>query len=147
MHYRPGTGREVRGCVYNNMASNPRNVGGFGKGDCRDGTVPPASGAYTGLIEKGDCEDCRLSRVEDVKVVHFTICQKPWECHGTSTSCYYCKICNQFHRKWFEIREELERERGAYQTELYAHGKTPARRNMCRSYNRAGYIPIDVSKL
>ena len=52
-----GTGREVRGCVYNNMASNPRNVGGFGKGDCRDGTVPPASGAYTGLIEKGDCED------------------------------------------------------------------------------------------
>ena len=147
MHYRPGTGREVRGCVYNNMASNPRNVGGFGKGDCRDGTVPPPGGAYTGLIEKGDCEDCRLSRVEDVKVVHFTICQKPWECHGTSTSCYYCKICNQFHRKWFEIREELERERGAYQSELYAHGKTPARRNMCRSYNRAGYIPIDVSKL
>ena len=40
-------------------------------------TVPPASGAYTCLIEKGDCEDCRLSRVEDVKVVHFTICQKP----------------------------------------------------------------------
>ena len=48
------------------------------------------------------------------------ICQKPWECHSTSTSCYYCKICNQFHRKWFEIGEGAERERGAYQSELYA---------------------------
>ena len=112
------------------MASNPRNVGGFGKGDCRDGTVPPASGAYTGLIEKGDCEDCRLSRVEDVKVVHFTICQKPWECHGTSTSCYYCKICNQFHRKWFEIRASRA---GAYQS-VVRPGKRRLRRK--GSYNK-----------
>ena len=147
MHYRAGSGREVRGCVYNNMASNPRNAGGFGKGECRDGTVPPLSGAYTGDVAQGDCEDCRVSKVADVKVVHFTICQKPWECHGPSTSCYYCRICNEFHKKWFAIREELEKERGAYQAEVYALNKTPPRRNMCRAYNRGGYIPIDVSKL
>ena len=55
------------------------------------------------------------------------------------------KICNQFHRKRFEIGRS--RRDAAPTNRLYAHGKTPARRNMCRSYNRAGYIPIDVSKL
>ena len=146
-HVRPGAGREVQGCVYNNMASNPRNVGGFGKGECRDGTVPPPGGAYTGSISKGDCEDCRVFDVSAVKVVHFTICQKPWECHGLSTACHYCKICVQFHRKWFEIREEYERDHGIYRADLYKSSPTKERKGMCKSYNRGGYIPIDVANL
>ncbi|KAH8056118.1 hypothetical protein JL721_10083 [Aureococcus anophagefferens] len=125
-HVRPRLGREVRGCVYNNMASNPRSAGGFGKGECRDGTVPGA-GAYTGDIAKGDCDDCRLTDVAAVKVVHFTICQKPWICHGTSTSCYYCKICNEFHKLWFAIREEFERERGVYDARKYDNPKAAQR--------------------
>ena len=145
-HVRPRLGREVRGCVYNNMASNPRSAGGFGKGECRDGTVPGA-GAYTGDIAKGDCDDCRLTDVAAVKVVHFTICQKPWICHGTSTSCYYCKICNEFHKLWFAIREEFERERGVYDARKYDNPKTAQRRGMCTKFSEAGYIPIDVDHL
>ena len=45
----PGTGLDVNRCVYNCMADNPRDVGGFGKGECRDGTQ--------------DCDDCRLKEV------------------------------------------------------------------------------------
>ena len=145
-HVRPRLGREVRGCVYNNMASNPRSAGGFGKGECRDGTAPGA-GTYTGDIARGDCDDCRLTDVAAVKVVHFTICQKPWICHGTSTSCYYCKICNEFHKLWFAIREEFERERGVYDARKYDNPKTAQRRGMCTKFSEAGYIPIDVDHL
>merc|ERR1712091_538084 len=105
------------------MASNPRSAGGFGKGECR------------------------LTDVAAVKVVHFTICQKPWICHGTSTSCYYCKICNEFHKLWFAIREEFERERGVYDARKYDNPKTAQRRGMCTKFSEAGYIPIDVDHL
>ena len=144
-HVRPSFGREVRACVYNNMASNPRDAGGFGKGACRDGTRPDAAGQYTGSIAAGDCDDCRLTDVEDVKVVHFTICQKPWTCHGASTGCYYCPICAKFHREWFLIREEFEGENGV---DLGRYdGTVKDRRGMCKTTGEHGYVPIDVASM
>ena len=52
MHYRPGTGGKCGAAFITTWRRDPRNVGGFGKGDCRDGTVPPASGAYTSFDRK-----------------------------------------------------------------------------------------------
>merc|ERR1712046_167682 len=89
----PGDGRELCRCVYNNMGDNPRDAGGFGKGSCRDGT--------------NNCEDCRLSNVSIIKNVHFTICQKPWECFA-GEKCPYCPLCRKLHAQWFAIRADLE---------------------------------------
>lgn len=131
---RPTAGAAVSNCVYNNMASNPRSVGGFGKGDCRDGTKPPAV-----------CEDCRLVDAESVMTTHFTICQKPWTCTSAkSLSCPYCPLCAKFHEKWFEIRAEMEAEWG---TGGGYTGKAEARFGMCDATGAAAYRPVPIGNL
>ena len=131
----PGTGRAVRECVYNNMVTNPKDVGGFGKGSCRDGGET--------------CEDCRLSEVDIIKNVHFTICQKPWECFG-GTNCYYCPLCRKLHARWFDIRRDLEltqkwqtysskRYSGSFNLENY-HG-------FCKRSGKMGYQPIPLNEV
>mmetsp|Transcript_26264 Transcript_26264/g.105098 ORF Transcript_26264/g.105098 Transcript_26264/m.105098 type:complete len:279 (+) Transcript_26264:1353-2189(+) len=132
---RPGAGVAVDNCVYNNMANNPRSVGGFGKGVCRDGS--PAD----------DCKDCRLVDVATVKTVHFTICQKPWGCFDARNQrCPYCPICTKFHRLWFEAREAMEREWGIY--EPYT-GDAPERHGMCGRHRDGsrGYKPVPIDRL
>mmetsp|Transcript_9903 Transcript_9903/g.34237 ORF Transcript_9903/g.34237 Transcript_9903/m.34237 type:complete len:166 (+) Transcript_9903:56-553(+) len=135
--YRPGAGYVVDGCVYNNMVTNPRDVGGFGKGKCRDGTQPP-----------GECADCRLVDVKTVKTVHFTICQKPWTCASDGGSCPYCALCAKLHAKWFEIREEMEKEWGTYSTTAYS-GNAPKRSGMCGTHadGSKGYKPVPIDLL
>ncbi|KAJ8602385.1 hypothetical protein CTAYLR_004246 [Chrysophaeum taylorii] len=131
----PGTGRAVDNCVYNNMANNPKSVGGFGKGECRDG--------------RDECEDCRLVDVETVKTTHFTICQKPWGCTSAShLSCPYCPLCAKFHGLWFEIRRELEVEWGTYSADRYS-GDAAERQGMCgrRRDGQRGYVPLPIDLL
>lgn len=135
---RPGTGRAVDNCVYNNMANNPRTVDGFGKGDCRDGTKPPAT-----------CNDCRLVDVATVKSVHMTICGKPWSCSSAERlSCPYCPICAKFHKRWFDLRKELEVEWGTYDVVRYT-GRALERQGMCyrRTKESSGYKPIPIELL
>ena len=152
----PGTGRAVDNCVYNNMANNPRSVGGFDKGECRDGTVPPAK-----------CKDCRLVELETVKSTHFTICdhqspyplttivdslksgQKPWGCtSATQLSCPYCPLCAKFHKRWFDIRKELEVEWGTYDAIGYS-GDAIDRQGMCGKGRdgQRGYKPVPIHLL
>ena len=131
---RPGRGRDLDECVYNNMANNPRDVGGFDKGRCRrDATLHPKP-----------CKDCRLVSVDTIKTVHFTICQKPWGCVSASRqSCPYCPICAKLHAMWFDIRKEMETEWGTYNTLDYA-GTARERHGMC---GKSGYKPVPIHKL
>uniref|UniRef100_A0A7S3NFL9 Uncharacterized protein n=1 Tax=Aureoumbra lagunensis TaxID=44058 RepID=A0A7S3NFL9_9STRA len=131
---RPGSGFAVDECIYNNMATNPRSVGGFDKGECRDGTKPPRK-----------CKDCRLVDVETIKTTHFTICQKPWECRGLSNNCPYCPLCTKLHAKWYDIRKEMEIEWGTFD---YS-GNAPERHGMCgrHSDGSRGYKPVPIDEL
>ena len=144
---RPGWGREVRGCKYNNMASNPRTIRGFGKGDCRDGTELMPGGRFTESIAKGHCDDCRLTPIDEVKMVHFTICQKPWTCPNLNRShpCFYCAICDTFHRRWFEIREEFEHKHNIWSEDRYS--KPIARLGMCQKTGKRGYLHLALHRL
>ena len=132
-HLHEDEGLELNRCIYNNMADNPRTAGGFGKGECRDGGKT--------------CIDCRLSNISSIKIVHFTICQKPWECFG-GTSCPYCPLCRKLHSRWFAIRSDLERSAewkaiakiydGAYNSENY--------RGYCRRSGKKGYISLPLDE-
>lgn len=63
------------------------------------------------LDGKETCKDCRISPVEEVKSAHFTICQKPWSC-TEFTNPKNMVVCKEFHKKWFQLRDEFEREVG-----------------------------------
>ena len=39
---------------------------------------------------------------------HFTLCQKPWECHPQDGDRIQERLCRKFHGAWFKIREDLE---------------------------------------
>ena len=121
------------------MADAPRNH----KGLCRDGQL--------------SCEDCRLTNVNDIMSVHFTLCNKPWKCPFVSTSSTSQQdvICSKFHTQWFRIRHDLEKTlstatptptiqhdgnedtslgQGKYMPEVF-HG-------YCNSHGERGYIPL-----
>ncbi len=121
----PGTGVELNRCYYNNMADEPRQTS---SGKCRDG--------------RDNCQDCRDTRIEEIKSVHFTLCSKPWKCPAWHKG----SICAKFHSEWFRIREDLDRNRarrngeeyrspnGNYNPEVF-HG-------YCKRSGDRGYIPL-----
>jgi hypothetical protein len=143
-YYHPNTGIELNRCYINAMADAPRNH----KGLCRDG--------------QPICEDCRLTNVNDIMSVHFTLCNKPWKCpFVSSTSSQQDSICNMFHTQWFRIRHDLEKTlilaskttttsivhdgneytslgQGRYMPEIF-HG-------YCNSHGERGYIPLSTTK-
>ena len=100
----PGTERELDRCVYNSMSDNPRSE----KGLCRDG--------------KETCKDCRETPIEDIKTVHFTICQKPWMCHmyADDKRQVNSKLCRDFHNEWFRVRKSFEVLKNTYNTHKYS---------------------------
>jgi hypothetical protein len=95
----PGTAVELNRCIYNNMSDNPR-------GKRRDNDPESVAECRDG---KPTCEDCRETPMENVKSVHFTLCQKPWIC-----PLYVLRdgLCKKFHSKWFEIRKLWEESNG-----------------------------------
>jgi hypothetical protein len=50
---------------------------------------------------------CRRVDYNDVKSIHYTVCQKPWECHQGDNS-----ICAKFLHAWWLVRNDLERVQG-----------------------------------
>jgi lipopolysaccharide biosynthesis glycosyltransferase len=65
----------------------------------------------TDSLELDHCEynsmattkDCRYMDWEKVQSIHFTWCQKPWECHkGTKP------ICEHMHTHWWNTRRDFE---------------------------------------
>jgi hypothetical protein len=55
-----------------------------------------------------ECDDCRVTRWEDLYSVHLTTCRKPWECPFLRTP--QPPLCRTAHRAWFETRRQLELE-------------------------------------
>jgi len=78
--------READSCLYNNMGDNTNS-----EGRRQDG-VP----------------------IDEVKTAHYTVCQKPWDhCHPGQLR---NALCDKFHVKWWEARNELEDTRGLSKT-------------------------------
>lgn len=128
-----GGGKALNRCIYNNMVDNPRDVGGFGRGNCRDGNKT--------------CEDCRLVDAEQISNVHFTICQKPWECFGGGDR-PYSKLCTILHGKWFGVRRDLEENVwGTFSSAKY-HGGFHSRtyHGFCSRPGRTGYAPMPITE-
>ena len=95
----PNTAVELNRCYFNSMNDNPKQkMKRTGEEKCRTGETT--------------CEDCRKTNFDDIYSVHFTICQKPWECHielmHLNTQRDEKKLCHHFHKSWFTIRKDLE---------------------------------------
>lgn len=119
------------------MADNPR--------------MPPKGDKYANKCRDGheECEDCRQTDISKIKTVHFTICQKPWNCRafkkGDSLS-----LCNEFHHKWFQVRKSLDDR----WTEMTGNQSLIEKRNgsyypdhfmgYCKYAGTKGYIPAVV---
>merc|ERR1712176_29533 len=80
------------------MVDNPRDkktgLDNVAVGVCKDG--------------KEDCEDCRKRKFEDINTVHFTLCQKPWECLAHNRNRVQEWLCRKFFNEWYRIRADLE---------------------------------------
>jgi len=127
-----GEAVELNRCVYNQMADNPivdEDQSGSEKGSCITG-------------EK-ECEDCRNRPLEDIMSVHFTICQKPWECLPMEDDVIEEWLCHKLHHEWHRIRADLEQSWGRgdvgpglfHRDHFYGH---------CSEVNREGYLPMDL---
>jgi hypothetical protein len=45
--------------------------------------------------------------IEEIKTVHFTVCQKPWSCYGSGRG-----LCKLLHDQWWAIRANYEEKNG-----------------------------------
>jgi len=122
----PGDAMELNRCEYNCMVDNPYRP-------------------FTEICLDGQktCQDCRIQVIEKVKCAHFTICQKPWTCteHLNPKNKI---LCEQLHKKWFQLRDELETTSGVDKSY-----RIPSRYKdslgMCKRYGDSGYLPIPLS--
>jgi hypothetical protein len=80
---------EVDRCVYDNMVDDPVKQPRVGQGACRD------------------------TPLQEIKNVHFTLCQKPWKCSYPNFPDDTQHLCATLHTKWFELRRLAEARVGA----------------------------------
>lgn len=127
----PDRGQEMNRCQYNHMVDNPYYPN---TKRCIDGSM--------------NCEDCRLSNPDDVYSAHFTICQKPWTCteHVNPRNKV---VCAAFHQKWFQLRDEFERDVLHVDPASYRVQQTRyvASQGMCKGYGDKKYLPIPVDQV
>jgi len=62
---------------------------------------------YDSSATTHECLTSSLSRPSNVKTIHFTGCQKPWECRKGADV-----VCAGFLRAWWMVRADLERKLG-----------------------------------
>lgn len=122
----PERALELNRCEYNCMVDNPYRPE---TKICQDG--------------KETCQDCRLQQPEKVYSAHFTICQKPWTCtkHVNPRNKDLCEV---FHAKWFQLRDEFEHELGIDMSYRSTNNRYPQSLGMCSGYGDDKYIPVPV---
>eukprot|EP01039_Chlorochromonas_danica_P005802 gene5802-6390_t len=122
----PGDGEEMNRCQYNNMVDNPY--------------FPNTVRCINGQPQ---CEDCRASDPEEVYTAHFTICQKPWTCteHLNPRNKV---LCEAFHKKWFALRDEMERALEIPLTYRSKQTRFKESLGMCRGYGDKKYLPMPI---
>lgn len=86
---------ELDRCVYNNMADDQVFRRGPYKGRC--------------ITLKPNCSHCELTPFDEIKLVHLTVCSKPWNCVRYKNR---SGQCDRMLGKWFEIRRQLEADWG-----------------------------------
>lgn len=139
----PNTAVELNRCYFNSMNDNPKQkMRKTGEEKCRTG--------------EPTCEDCRKTNFDDIYSVHFTICQKPWECHlhfsELNSQREEKKLCHHFHKSWFKIRKDLEH---SYLPTILPNYESAARENpdealnkfsqgFCKHGSNQGYLPISL---
>jgi len=128
-----GDAQELNRCVYNCMVDNPYH--------------PKKEGVC--LDKKPTCEDCRQQKIENVASAHFTICQKPWNCNS-HVNPRNSRLCTLLHNKWFELRDEFERQQQmdlSYRTGSDKPNTPEKFLGMCKGWGSNKYLPIPVDKL
>ena len=129
-HLHPGTAVELNRCVYNSMADNPRSSETDGS-KCRDG--------------RELCEDCRGRPMDDIRSIHFTLCQKPWLCTHFDENGKYSttgKMCNKFHHEWHRVRSDLEAWLELDNVKSSGNHKAAHFYGHCNHAGKRGYIPL-----
>jgi hypothetical protein len=91
----PGRAVELNWCAWNNMCSPSFDT---------DENGPIYRQCFT---KQEHCENCRLRPIEDVNLIHFTVCEKPWLCLVFEADDEY-RLCRDFHREWFKARSAME---------------------------------------
>jgi hypothetical protein len=91
-------------------------------GECRQFPVKDGDFANN-RPENGKCEDCRVLPVEETHTVHYTACNKPWDCTVPYPRIPNAKnkkqtyrlqektnvtTCGLLHRKYFDFRKDIE---------------------------------------
>ena len=66
--------------------------------------------------------NCSALAVEELATVHFTLCQKPWDCKPSGAP-----QCASLHAAWWRARADLERANGLPVTPACAAGQQYAR--------------------
>jgi hypothetical protein len=124
----PGTGVELNRCIYNSMADSPYQEDKSGNDKCIDG--------------KETCENCQNTPISKIKSVHFTLCQKPWQCPSETFDTHLCK---EFHKEWFRIRFDFDQSMGIQGNNVGDHYRD-VYKGYCKSSGGHGYIPISLSR-
>jgi hypothetical protein len=90
----PGNSLELNYCVWNNNNFSP-----FQEDQCAS--------------NQEDCEDCRLRPIEEIGLIHYTTCMKPWFCYShESDDILHNEKCAILIREWFKTRLALEKSWG-----------------------------------
>ena len=127
----PGRALELNYCVWNNYNYPPLYYESeFSNGTCHSNQPD----SY--------CEDCRLRPLEDIGLVHYTVCYKPWFCyiHNYPDSLHNEK-CNLLRRKWFETRLALEESWGMT---VNRTGNLEGSLGYCDEWTQAGYKKLEL---
>lgn len=124
-----GDGQELNRCEYNNMVDNPYHKNTL---KCIDGHET--------------CEDCRASDPDMVYTAHFTICQKPWTCTEHLNPRNQV-VCEAFHKKWFALRDEYERELGIDTGYRAKKTRFVNSLGMCSGYGDSRYLPMPIDQI
>ena len=158
-----GTAVELDVCRYNQVAADvvwrgPERHDQH-RGQCREHPrkkLPDGMPDYKGNTQ---CEDCRVTPIDQVYSAHYTACKKPWECKVAHPRVPRDKkqvyrlenlvnvtYCMSLVKEWFELRKDFEDELKR------ASGKEPSKRDgryedghflgYCRG--SGGYIPIEA---
>jgi len=137
-HLHKDTSVELNRCIYNTMIDNPRRK-----------PKPPEKIGICQDTHTYECRDCREFDISSVKLAHFTICQKPWDCHtgeGTNST----RMCKLLHEFWFRTRRQLEEsylKHGLISSLKYSNDTkylTSIYHGYCKWGGSQGYIPLNI---
>jgi hypothetical protein len=128
----PGRALELNWCVWNNMCSPTRDKG--------PKEQDPIGKCFT---QQDDCENCRARPIEEIGLIHFTVCQKPWLCQLHEKEDVSHTLCRAFHHEWFKARAAMELSWGRSGKGPSADYHVDHFLGYCKSYGSNGYQKLE----